>query len=105
MTLPLIFLRSASSNSEKIELDEMLLDGGVGFYCNSNRGRILELFEKYHILPTCVDYLEQNFALTSNLLNEFSNLSLKNDLRAFLNRFTDKFDKLSVLKTCNFLAV
>ncbi len=104
-TLPLIFLRSASTEAEKIELDDLILGQKTDCLNLAKRRRILELFEKYHILPACIDYLEQNFAQTNSILNEFTNLALKNDLRAFLNRFSVKFDKLSALKTSNFLAV
>ena len=105
MTLPFILLRQAVSSSERRLLDNFIKVPEPHLSSDQERRQISSLFEKYHILSTSIDFLEQNFSHTNKLLNDFTNLSLKNDLRAFLSRFTDKFSKLSALKTSNFLAV
>jgi len=103
MTLPVILLRAKVSLAEQAELDSLIT--GTSQHPAQSRERILQLLEKYQVLPSCIRYLEENFAHTNTLLNQFPNESLKNDLRAFLNRFSDKFSNLSILKTSNFLAV
>jgi len=105
LTLPIILLRQAASVDEKEELDRFILGTDSRISPQQCRLRISQLFEKYCILTACVEYLEQSYAHTNGLLNEFTNISLRNDLNSFLHRFSDKFAKLAELKTSNFLAV
>lgn len=105
LTLPFILLRQVASVDENEEMDRFILGTDGRISPAETRLRINQLFEKYSILCACVEYLEQSHAHTNGLLKEFTNVSLKNDLNSFLRLFSDKFAKLSELKTSNFLAV
>ena len=105
MTLPFILLRQAVTLNERLWLDNFIQASDTTLSTDQQKHKVLSLFEKYHTLSASINFLEQNFSHTNTLLNGFSNISLKKDLRAFLCRFTDKFSKLSFLKTSNFLAV
>ena len=105
MTLPFILLRQAVSLNERLWLDNFIQGSDTTLSTDQQKHKVLSLFEKYHTLSASINFLEQNFSHTNTLLNGFRNISLKKDLRAFLCRFTDKFSKLSFLKTSNFLAV
>ena len=105
LTLPFILLRQVASVVEKEELDGFILGKDPSISSEHSRLRISQLFEKYNILTSCVEYLEQSCAHTNGLLNEFTNVSLRNDLNSFLHRFSNKFARISELKTSNFLAV
>ena len=105
LTLPFILLRQVASVVEKEELDGFILGKDPSISTEHSRLRISQLFEKYNTLTACVEYLEQSCAHTNGLLNEFTNVSLRNDLNSFLHRFSNKFARISELKTSNFLAV
>ena len=105
MTLPYILLRESVKGNEMDQLDNFIGGNDLDFSPEEYRHRLYLLFDKHNILPACVSYLENSYRHTNSLLNEFTTCSLKQDLRALLNRFSDKFAKLPNLKASNFLAV
>ena len=105
MTLPVILLREVASGDEVKLLDQLIRSGRDNNPEKNIRSQILELFEKYEILPKCIQYFEESFSRTQSLIDQFPNTYLRDDLNAFIQSFTLKFTKLANLKTSNFLAL
>ena len=105
MTLPVILLREVASVDEVKLLDQLIRSGRDNNPEKNIRSQILELFEKYEILPKCIQYFEESFSRTQSLIDQFPNTHLRDDLNAFIQSFTLKFTKLANLKTSNFLAL
>ena len=105
MTLPVILLREVASGDEVKLLDQLIRSGRDNNPEKNIRSQILELFEKYEILPKCIQYFEESFSRTQSLIDQFPNTHLRDDLNAFIQSFTLKFTKLANLKTSNFLAL
>jgi octaprenyl-diphosphate synthase len=105
MTLPVILLREVASVDEIKILDQLIRSGRDSNPEKNIRSQILELFEKYEILPKCIQYFEESFSRTQSLIDQFPNTHLRDDLNAFIQSFTLKFTKLTNLKTSNFLAL
>ena len=105
MTLPVILLREVASVDEVKILDQLIRSGRDNNPEKNIRSQILELFEKYEILPKCIQYFEESFSRTQSLIDQFPNTYLRDDLNAFIQSFTLKFTKLANLKTSNFLAL
>ena len=105
MTLPVILLREVASVDEVKILDQLIRSGRDNNPEKNIRSQILELFEKYEILPKCIQYFEESFSRTQSLIDQFPNTHLRDDLNAFIQSFTLKFTKLANLKTSNFLAL
>jgi octaprenyl-diphosphate synthase len=105
MTLPVILLREVASVDEIKILDQLIRSGRDNNPEKNIRSQILELFEKYEILPNCIQYFEESFSRTQSLIDQFPNTHLRDDLNAFIQSFTLKFTKLTNLKTSNFLAL
>lgn len=105
MTLPVILLREVASVDEIKILDKLIRSGRDNNPEKNIRSQILELFEKYEILPKCIQYFEESFSRTQSLIDQFPNTHLRDDLNAFIQSFTLKFTKLTNLKTSNFLAL
>ena len=103
MTLPLILLRNASSQEERVLIDQVFCGASV-LSLTDQRSKICELFEKYNTLQESVNYLQKSFQSTQSMIQEFPCDSLKIDLTNFLQSFTGKFSRISNLKTSNFLA-
>ena len=105
MTLPVILLRNVATVDE-VEILDLLIRSGRNNKPDKNiRSQILQLFEKYEILPKCVQYFEDSFSRTQSLIDQFPNIQLRDDLNAFIQGFTLKFTKLNNLKSSNFLAL
>ena len=105
MTLPVILLREVASGDEVKLLDQLIRSGRDNNPEKNIRSQILELFEKYEILPKCIQYFEESFSRTQSLIDQFPNTHLRDDLNAFIQSFSLKFTKLTNLKTSNFLAL
>ena len=105
LTLPVILLREVASCDEVKILDQLIRSGGVSTPVQNTRAQILELFEKYEILPKCIQYFEESFSHTQSLIKQFPNTQLRDDLNAFIQSFTMKLTKLTNLKMSNFLAL
>ena len=105
VTLPVILLREVASVDEVKILDQLIRSGRDNNPEKNIRSQILELFEKYEILPKCIQYFEESFSRTQSLIDQFPNTYLRDDLNAFIQSFTLKFTKLANLKTSNFLAL
>jgi len=105
MTLPVILLREVALVDEVKILDQLIKSGRDNNPEKNIRSQILELFEKYEILPKCIHYFEESFSRTQSLIDQFPNTHLRDDLNAFIQSFSLKFTKLTNLKTSNFLAL
>ena len=105
MTLPVILLRNVATVDEVELLDQFIRSGRDHKPEENIRSQTLQLFEKYEILPNCIQYFEDSFSRTQSLIDQFPNIHLRDDLNAFIQSFTLKFTKLSNLKTSNFLAL
>lgn len=105
MTLPVILLRNVATVDEVEVIDHLIRSGRDNKPEENIRSQTLQLFEKYEILPKCIQYFEDSFSRTQSLIDQFPNIHLRDDLNAFIQSFTLKFTKLSNLKTSNFLAL
>ena len=102
LTLPLIFLFQSVTEKDFNKLSFLFSDIHKRNYDDCELDIVLGMFNEYKILSSCIDYIENLFLKTSSDIGNFSDITLRNDLKSFLKSFESKLSKIRSLNVEDF---